>query len=93
MVAIARRPPAARFLTARALHHRLFHGARPTLLTRSNEWSQAASRAFAAELLAPEDALRAELGAGTEIDALSDRFDVAPLVIHHQLQNHGLASL
>lgn len=85
-----------RFLLARALHHWLF--ARSTeephrLLTRANDWQQAASRAFAAELLAPAAAIEEKLG-GTggweEEEELAAHFNVSTMAIAHQLENHGL---
>lgn len=85
-----------RFLHARALHHWLFvtDAQRPTrLLTRSHGGVQAASRAFAAELLAPASALRAALHEGADWgveEELAQRFNVSPMVIAHQLQNHDL---
>jgi hypothetical protein len=92
-----RSPRATRFLLARALHHWIFvetDAPGQRLLTRANDWQQAASRAFAAELLAPSAALAQRVEGQTDWDAveeLADEFDVQPSVIHHQLSNHGLA--
>ncbi|TMQ13731.1 MAG: hypothetical protein E6J91_17415 [Deltaproteobacteria bacterium] len=88
---------ATRFLLARALHHWIFVEADapgPRLLTRASDWQQAASRAFAAELLAPAAALAERMEGRADWDAvekLADLFEVQPFVIHHQLSNHGLA--
>ncbi|MGM0577602.1 MAG: ImmA/IrrE family metallo-endopeptidase [Myxococcota bacterium] len=86
-----------RFHTARIIHHALFATtpAHPTrLLTRSHDWQQSASRSFAAELLAPAAGLEARLGDrvdwGADDTDLARAFDVSPLVIRHQLTNHGL---
>ena len=68
----------------------------PRLVTRAFGWDQRASRAFAAELLAPSAALRDKVGAFVapdEIDELARIFDVRPTVIEHQLLNHKLASI
>jgi Zn-dependent peptidase ImmA (M78 family) len=97
MSAEERDPRGGRFLFARALHHWLFvdstaHG--PRLLTRGSDWQQAASRAFAAELLAPAEALQQRLERGQgDWDAdvkLAEEFDVSPRVIVHQRDNHQL---
>lgn len=90
-----RSPRGRRFLTARALHHWLFvngPNASRRLLTRANGWQQAASRAFAAELLAPAEALgqhhpRVDW---ERVPELADEFDVDAMVITHQIDNHGL---
>lgn len=88
------RPDAARFLLARALHHWLFtleDGDR-RLLTRAHGWEQRASRAFAAELLAPAAAIQRRLDEEPDIDetTLAEEMDVSPRVIGHQMENHGL---
>ncbi|MBK9031280.1 MAG: hypothetical protein IPL61_08080 [Myxococcales bacterium] len=88
-------PSSRRFLLARALHHwtcvTTEHSSR-RLLTRATDWQQAASRAFAAELLAPAAALTARMrdhGAWDLIE-LADEFQVNPMVIARQIENHGL---
>lgn len=66
------------------------------LLTRATTRQQRASRAFAAELLAPASALASEVsGRATESDvaALARRFGVSSLLIGHQLENHGIAAV
>ncbi|TMQ05968.1 MAG: hypothetical protein E6J90_47520 [Deltaproteobacteria bacterium] len=63
-------------------------------MTRASDWQQAASRAFAAELLATAAALAERMEGRADWDAvekLADLFEVQPFVIHHQLSNHGLA--
>lgn len=97
MVGTERSERALRFLRARALHHWLFvttPSSPRRLLTRANDWQQAASRAFAAELLAPAAALAAHLEGMVDWDVeeqLADKFKVSHFVIGHQLENHGLA--
>jgi len=92
----ARSPRAQRFLLARALHHWQFVNegrSAVRLLTRANDWQQSASRAFAAELLAPAAALATRLAgeSGWERQQeLADDFQVSPMVIAHQIENHGL---
>lgn len=85
----------ARFLEARALCHALFScrlGAR--LLTRAHTWDQQASRAFAAELLAPQAVLWERTGdwaSQEDIDRLAHEFKVSTHVIQRQLQNSGVS--
>jgi len=87
-----------RFAIARAIgHHVLRDAPRPCLLTRTNTDEQAATRAFAAELLAPASSLRDRLGdrVGQRIDdeevqELADVFDVSEWLIEHQIRNHDL---
>lgn len=96
IVAGERAARAERFLLARALHHWQFvtRGDHETrLLTHARDWQQSASRAFAAELLAPAKALAARLDgeSGWEsLQQLADEFQVDTKVIAHQLENHGL---
>ncbi|MHB1037055.1 MAG: hypothetical protein ACYC35_20530 [Pirellulales bacterium] len=87
---------ADRFRLARSLYF-MADGAQavsPRLLTRAYTWDQRASRAFAAELLAPAEALRAQVGdvvSADEVDQLARQFDVRPNLIEHQIRNHHLA--
>jgi hypothetical protein len=85
---------AARFLRARALGSALL-GRRERLLTQSATRTQRLARAFATELLAPADAVRAMLPAGwVDDDAVNDiarRLGVSPLVVQHQIENQRLA--
>ena len=64
-----------------------------SLLTRAYTWDQRASRAFAAELLAPEAALRQEVHDGVphaRVEELAKKFHVSPWVIEHQIENHRI---
>jgi hypothetical protein len=66
------------------------------LLTRAVTRPQRAARAFAAELLAPASAIADRLGglvSQEEVAELSEEFGVNPLLIQHQLENHGLGSI
>jgi hypothetical protein len=64
------------------------------IVTKSFGWDQRASRAFAAELLAPADALREEVS-GTasfeDIARLAEKFHVDTTLIGHQVRNHRIA--
>jgi Zn-dependent peptidase ImmA (M78 family) len=55
------------------------------------------NRAFAAEFLAPAEALRASISQKLvdphELEVLADRFRVSPFVIGHQLRNHRIATV
>lgn len=83
-----------RFIEARALFHAAFlceHG--PRLVTRAHDWDQQASRGFAAELLAPRQALLARLSdvdiddRADPIGRLAQEYDVSSELISRQLQN------
>jgi hypothetical protein len=87
---------AERFRLARSLYFLAdaAQAVRPRLVTRAYTWDQRASRAFAAELLAPAESLRAEVGdvvSADEVDQLARQFDVRPNLIEHQIRNHHLA--
>jgi len=87
-----------RFLEARGLYQALIgcqQGAR--LVTRAHTWDQQAARAFAAELLAPQEALAAEARPDMEPEErwelqkkLAKRYRVSTEVIWLQLQNQGV---
>ena len=86
-----------RFRLARALflHHFAATPGR-RLVTSAHTWDQRASRAFAAEFLAPAAALAKHVGARIslrDIDELADEYQVSPLVVEHQIENHRLGSL
>ena len=86
-----------RFRLARALFLHQF-AATPgrRLVTAAHTWDQQASRAFAAEFLAPAAALARHVGVRIslrDIDVLADEYQVSPLVIEHQIENHRLGSL
>ncbi len=68
----------------------------PRLLTRAHTWDQQASRAFAAELLAPQDALAGHASPDMDVDdqadlinSLARRYCVSTEVIRLQLANSG----
>ena len=69
----------------------------PALLTEATTWSQQASRAFGAELLAPACALDRRIGTPRvteeQIGELALEFRVNPMLIRHQIENHDLASI
>lgn len=90
-----------RFLEARALYHALATcRSGPRLITAAQTWDQQASRAFAAEFLAPHSALesRVDEASGTEdstdlVESLASEFEVSPWLIEHQLFNFGISFL
>ena len=89
--------PAERFLLARgaffAVADLVDQG---RLLTRAVTRHQRAGRAFAAELLAPASALAKEASGVVEqeeVIELSNKFGVNPLLIGHQLENHGIGTV
>lgn len=86
--------------------HRKFAGARAAflawspskkdsrLVTSGRTRDQQASRAFAAELLAPAKYLKKRLGNRGEVspftlDKISEEMGIAPTVVHYQAKNHG----
>ncbi|MBI4951767.1 MAG: hypothetical protein HY908_07010 [Myxococcales bacterium] len=86
-----------RFLVARGLFAVAAGAAAkaPRVLTAAGTRLQAATRAFAAELLAPAEMLRERLTDGLaddRLDDLADEFGVAATVIQHQIDNHGLGA-
>lgn len=84
-----------RFLAYRAAYlamHRCESG--PRAITRAFTWDQQASRAFAAELLAPRAALAAQVGpvvSGEQTKSLAEKYQVSEYVIRHQLENAGVS--
>lgn len=86
-----------RFRLARALFLQHFAAAPGRrLVTAAHTWDQQASRAFAAEFLAPAAALARHVGVRVslrDIDELAEEYQVSPLVIEHQIENHRLGSL
>ncbi|KKZ13343.1 MAG: hypothetical protein TE42_00740 [Candidatus Synechococcus spongiarum SP3] len=94
-VIASRGADAARFLCARALGDYMGRSeAGLGVLTSMDTARQAQSRAFAAELLAPAESLRARL-AGREaeedvIRGLGLEFGVSTWLINHQIRNHDL---
>jgi hypothetical protein len=91
-------PNTQRFLEARGLFQAMIgcrRGAR--LITHAHTWDQQAARSFAAELLAPQEALaeHASPDAGPDErlqlqEELADRFKVSTEVVRLQLQNQGV---
>jgi hypothetical protein len=85
----------ARFLACRGLYMALEEvGLGPRLVTDARTWTQRASRAFAAELLAPRATVtqryaEAERRVGRDEAELvvAKHFDVSPRVVRHQLMN------
>lgn len=94
---IGPRPPrrdSQRFLDACGLYHGLFacHSSH-RLVTRAYTWDQQASRAFAAELLAPRAALTARTSERVDqavVEQLAQEFVVSTRVIEKQLENAGV---
>ncbi len=90
-----------RFLEARGLFHAMFACARgPRLITGAHTWDQQASRAFAAELLAPRTDLlkqyRTESGSrdfDLMVSEMAAEYGVSAKVIEHQFENAGVCPL
>ena len=86
-----------RFRLARSIFLRHFTDTGSThrrLATEAHTWEQRASRAFAAELLAPAAGLARHLGgraSPSEIEGLADLYGVSSWAIRHQIDNHRLA--
>jgi Zn-dependent peptidase ImmA (M78 family) len=93
------RSDSLRFLEARGLYHVLFGCEKgPRLVTEAHTWDQQASRAFAAELLVPRDAILDRCAPDTnsqELDnilaTLAGEYQVSTKVIEHQLENSGIS--
>lgn len=63
------------------------------LITGAHTWDQQAARAFAAELLAPREAMRAKLRGPADqatIEVLAREFGVGTVLIENQLRNEGI---
>lgn len=93
-----RRSDSKQFAFCRALFDYLvMSNGEYSMVSRLRTERQRANRAFAAELLAPHEMLRADLsGSHTtdeEIADLAADYGVSEYVIRHQLRNHGLATL
>lgn len=88
---------ALRFGIARTvfLHHFTASGrTHRRLATEAHTWEQRASRAFAAEFLAPAKGLSEQLGgrvSASQIDKLAQLYGVSSWAIGHQIENHRLA--
>ena len=97
-VTAPRGPTGARFLIARALGAYLGRAVPGRcLLSSLSTDHQAQSRAFAAELLAPAEALRRRLPSDSvepeQADDLAQEFGVSSELIRRQIRNHDLASI
>ena len=83
-----------RFLEARGLYHALFACERSErLVTRAYTWDQQASRAFAAELLAPQAALLARARGyadRTMVEGMAQEYGASSVVVEKQLENAGV---
>ena len=89
------REDSRRFLSARSLYHALVTTQEgPRLVTDAFSWEQKASRAFAAELLAPRQALLdlapTSVADPEAIEALAHKFNASTWVIGLQLLNAGV---
>ena len=99
IVAAGPQPPrqeSQRFLKARSLYQALVtttDGRR--LVTDAFSWDQKASRAFAAELIAPQRALVARVPGSradfSKVESLSREFKASTIVIEKQLENAGVS--
>lgn len=91
------RPESQRFRLCRLIYHYMTSGsANAWAISNAATQQQRSGRAFAAEFLAPHEVLAAHVADKTPdndlIDGLAARFRVSPMVIHHQLENHGIIS-
>lgn len=88
---------ARRFQFCRALAEVLESPNSDALVTRAGTDRQRRNRAFAAEFLAPSEALRARVCSttldGDAVDELATEFGVSPWHITHQVQNHKIAKI
>lgn len=89
------RPANARFLLARSVYFLLANStsSAPRLVTTAGTRLQAASRAFAAEWLAPAMAISRRIKDGVDderIQEIAEDLGVSATVIAHQIENHGL---
>jgi len=80
-----------RFRIARGLFQVAVASARgPRLVTDAFTWNQRASRAFAAELIAPQEALKKRVGgwaAREDVPRLASEFQASTMLIERQLTN------
>jgi len=86
-----------RFAYARSLYEYLACDEEAALVSKAITYRQRRNRAFAAELLAPAEALR-ERTTGNNVsqdtvDRLASEFGVSQYVIEHQIENHKIATL
>lgn len=98
-VIVRRGHEARRFLVARSLGDYLGRNEPgPGVLGMVDSPRQAHSRAFAAELLAPEAWLRARVRGAAQVDRpaaaeLAAELEVSSWVVQHQIRNHGIAEV
>lgn len=90
--------PAGRFLLARSLYMQNCTGSGvPRLVTDSHTWDQRASRSFAAEILAPAQALDTRINtrkvSPMHANHLAEEFGVSTELILHQIDNYNIATL
>ena len=90
------RSDSQRFQNARGLYHAIVTTQdSPRLVNDSFSWDQKASRAFAAELLAPQQALVDRVSPSgadsSNVESLSREFQASNYVIEKQLQNAGVS--
>jgi hypothetical protein len=90
------REESRRFLLCRALSD-LFALHKPSLVTNAQTEHQQRNRAFAAEFLAPAEAIRERLPANhlseEDVEDLAQEFRVSGFVVRHQIENHKLAAI
>jgi hypothetical protein len=97
--AVSRRPEtSARFQFCRGLYEFLGTAEQgPWLVTKAPSDRQRRNRAFAAEFLAPAEAIREQVSgsviSGDEVEDLAAGFGVSSYVIAHQLENHRIAAI
>lgn len=88
-----KREDATRFALAQGFFHALRSCAKSQrLITGAYTWEQQAARAFAAEFLMPQEALRqyTDIGDDETIHSLASAFRVSEQVVRHQLENAGI---
>jgi len=88
---------ALKFLFCRGIAEFFFaSGPGPLLLTKTSSACQQRNRAFSAEFLAPSMGLRSRITGDIvdeeEIEALAEEYQVSPILICHQLENHFIAT-
>lgn len=91
-------PDSKQFAFCRALfEHLTLPQERFAAVSRLRTERQQMNRAFAAEFLAPHSMLKKDVSSATvgedEIEDLAVEYGVSPFVIHHQIENHGLARI
>jgi len=78
------------FLVARGIGDFLLFESRRAPITAAYTWRQAAGRAFAAELLAPSDAVIGMIDEeGRSAEEVARHFGAVKLVVDHQYRNHS----